>query len=180
MQPQPHSRLRGEGGYSTFLARLAAYGADYLALMMLWGFLLLFIDPEAEARRFSALNLILTTAYYTVCHGRWGATPGKMLVALRVISIDGKPVSYFQAFLRYTPYFTLGAILLFVPGVDNALMEGASAADQLSPELRVLLTISLCWHVASVMYMLQRPDRRTLHDILAYTVVIHDKKGSHA
>ena len=49
-------------------------------------------------------TMILNVAYFTYFHGSNGRTPGKMLMGLQVVSIDGKPVSFGIAFLRSVGY----------------------------------------------------------------------------
>lgn len=49
-------------------------------------------------------TMILNMAYFTYFHGSNGRTPGKMLMGLQVISIDGKPISFGIAFLRSVGY----------------------------------------------------------------------------
>jgi len=43
----------------------------------------------------------LTGLYYVFFHGRFGATPGKMALRLKVIRSDGSPLTYGRAFGRY-------------------------------------------------------------------------------
>lgn len=147
---------------------------DTIILVAVWLALvfMLRIDPESSVA--PALSAVFTSAYFIYCHGRWGATIGKRAMSLRVISIDGKPLTMLQSFVRYSPYVAAAAIELFVPELPQG--EAAKEVKQIPLELRMFITISLCWYAASIVYMLNRPDRRTLHDILAYTVVIEEPK----
>lgn len=172
----PHAR---PVEYSTFLARAAAHIVDRILIgTVIWavGVHILGLDPN---QKFSALfELALLSVFFVYCHGRWGATPGKMLMQLRVISIDGKPISYSQALLRYSPYIAMGCLLAVLPEVDfKALTESTSAETKaaLPLEWQIFLNLNICWYVVSVIYMLQRKDRRTLHDVIAYTVVVAEK-----
>lgn len=57
---------------------------------------------------FSWLNILSTViylAYFTVFLGMRGQTPGKMICGLRVVRLDGTPVSYGQAALRTLGYY---------------------------------------------------------------------------
>ncbi len=51
------------------------------------------------------LFLIITIVYFTYFHGATGRTPGKMLLGLEVLSVDGTPISFGIAFLRSVGYF---------------------------------------------------------------------------
>lgn len=174
MTPPPPSPSSPEKAitYSTFLLRLVAYMADSLILAALLVAALFLMGVDQKSETATAVNVVLTSVFFIYCHKRWGATPGKMAVALQVVSIDGKPLTYLQSFLRYSPYLVTGCIALYLPGIETAFDGDASAPPVLAMELRVFLSLSFCWYAASVAYMLNRPDRRTLHDILAYTVVI--------
>ena len=57
-------------------------------------------------------GLILVYAlYYTFCTGRWGQTPGKRLLRLRVVGPEGGRVSYGRACGRWLAYYVSGVPL---------------------------------------------------------------------
>ena len=51
-----------------------------------------------------AFSLFINIAYFTYFHGTTGRTPGKMLLGLQVVSVNGAPISYGVAFLRSIGY----------------------------------------------------------------------------
>lgn len=53
-------------------------------------------------------NTILTIVYYTYFHGSTGQTPGKMMCGLKVIRVNGEPLGYGKAFLRWVGYMVSG------------------------------------------------------------------------
>ena len=55
-------------------------------------------------------NTILTIAYYTYFHGSTGQTPGKMLCKLKVVRVNGEPLGYGKAFLRWVGYMLSGFV----------------------------------------------------------------------
>jgi uncharacterized RDD family membrane protein YckC len=57
------------------------------------------------------LSLIIGVAYYVFFIGWKGATPGKMLLKIKVVRPDGQPVGYGQSFLRYIGYMASSIIL---------------------------------------------------------------------
>lgn len=78
-------------------------------------------------------QLIFTTAYVAVSlvymvgfHGRWGATPGKRLLGLVVVTLDGAPVGYPGAFRRY------------MAGILSLMTFGLGYLMILSPQRRAL------------------------------------------
>ncbi|HBJ75195.1 MAG TPA: hypothetical protein DDY86_06755 [Syntrophaceae bacterium] len=49
-------------------------------------------------------SLLINLGYFTYFHGSTGRTPGKMLLGLQVVSIEGAPISFGTAFLRSVGY----------------------------------------------------------------------------
>lgn len=58
------------------------------------------------------LSLAVPAAYSTWFVGRFGATPGKMALGLKVVRADGTSLSYGRAFARYVSEILSGLILL--------------------------------------------------------------------
>jgi uncharacterized RDD family membrane protein YckC len=61
----------------------------------------------------SLLSIITGVAYYVFFIGWKGATPGKMILKIKVVRPDGQPVGYGRAFLRYIGYIVSGITLGF-------------------------------------------------------------------
>ena len=55
--------------------------------------------------------LLFPWIYYVVLTALYGATPGKMLLGIRVVKSDGRPVDWFTAFMREV----VGKILSSLP-----------------------------------------------------------------
>ena len=76
-----------------------------------------FAKPDAAAQALGGsmivmlLSLIIGVAYYVIFIGWKGATPGKMLLKIKVVRPDGQPVGYGQSFLRYIGYMASSIIL---------------------------------------------------------------------
>jgi len=60
----------------------------------------------------NALNISFDIFYKTFFVGKFGATPGKMALGLKVVTPDGGKVSYMRAFARYFGELLSGLILL--------------------------------------------------------------------
>ena len=56
--------------------------------------------------------IFLNIIYFTYFHGLTGRTPGKMIMNLQVISLEGKPISFGTAFLRTVGYFISNILYL--------------------------------------------------------------------
>jgi uncharacterized RDD family membrane protein YckC len=55
-------------------------------------------------------------AYFTYFHGATGRTPGKMLLGLQVVSVNGAPISFGIAFLRAVGYLVSNLLFIFPLG----------------------------------------------------------------
>ncbi len=91
--------------------------------------------PEFDGRYaaivaiFSVLSVVIAVVYESYFIGRFAATPGKMVLGLRVVRGDGSPVSYKRAIGRYFAiwlnYFTLliGFVMAAFDGQKRALHD---------------------------------------------------------
>jgi uncharacterized RDD family membrane protein YckC len=109
--------------YAGFWVRLAAKIIDWLVLGMLG--LLLYLVPMAiwevtDENRFllmiaqMAANFAqfgIGLAYTTFFLGRYGATPGKAVLGLRVVTANFERVTYLRAFARYWAEILSGLVL---------------------------------------------------------------------
>ncbi len=59
------------------------------------------------------LGIILVLTYFTIFHGAWGQTIGKMIFGLRVVKADGQPLSFSRALTRTFAY-VLSALPFFL------------------------------------------------------------------
>ena len=69
------------------------------------------------------LGLALMLAYFSFFHATWGQTIGKMIFGLRVVRIDGQPLSFPRALARALGYI-LSAIPFFLGFLWVALTPG--------------------------------------------------------
>jgi len=52
-----------------------------------------------------AIILGVIFCYTVISEGRWGQTPGKYILGLKVVKVDGMPIGYKEALLRNVPKF---------------------------------------------------------------------------
>lgn len=65
--------------------------------LMFWG-----IGPLAEAIGFvTGLNVVFGAFYFVFCHGQWGQTIGKMVFKIKVVTVEGLPLSMKTSVIRY-------------------------------------------------------------------------------
>jgi uncharacterized RDD family membrane protein YckC len=117
---------------------------------------------------------------------RFGGTPGKRLLNLRICRTDGSAIGYREAILRESVQTVLGGVSMI--GMLMAFLS-VSDADYLSYEVmqrpEFLLehvpvwygfmdNCSVAWTYSEFIVMLTNKRRRSLHDLIAGTVVIHE------
>jgi uncharacterized RDD family membrane protein YckC len=116
---------------------------------------------------------------------RLGGTPGKLMMGVRIRKLDGEPVGYREALLRYCPELFLGlltSVALFRPlfQMNNAQYHTLSFIER----FRHLAELAPWWYQPSHMaervwfwgeliVLLTNRKRRALHDFIAGTVVVY-------
>jgi uncharacterized RDD family membrane protein YckC len=172
--------------YAGFGPRLAANLLDFVIMIPLialsfWG--------SSHFRLFEIyyfLPGILFGLFYSVyLVRRYGGTPGKLLVGIRIRKLDGEPVGYREALLRYLPDTLLGILIsvgmiLSVLHMSDAeyhslsFMERSKRMVELAPSWQAPLQwIQTAWVWGELLVLLTNRKRRAIHDFIAGTVVIH-------
>jgi uncharacterized RDD family membrane protein YckC len=112
--------------FAGFWRRLVAYAIDGVIINIIFAVLLMIVLFALLAGAMSGVSgvrlsdmmeslsflglvvfsfyIVLLISYFTYFHGINGRTPGKMLLGLQVLSVDGNPVSFGIAFLRSVGY----------------------------------------------------------------------------
>ena len=115
---------------------------------------------------------------------RFGGTPGKLLMAIRITSLDGSPVTLRQAFIREAPALamstlaTLGQCLALFQVTDaefyaRSWLDRQRYIAQFDPGwLFWVIVVMQLWTWSELIVMLTNRARRALHDFIAGTVVI--------
>lgn len=58
-----------------------------------------------------SLNIVVIFIYFVICEGFFGFTPGKRIMGLKVLRVDGRKASYKEAMLRTIPKLFIIAIV---------------------------------------------------------------------
>lgn len=154
------------------LAALTWWGSTHFRLFNVFYFL-----PEVLFGFFYSVYLVQ----------RFGGTPGKRLMKLRIVKLSGEAVSYREALLRYLPEGLMGigssvAGVLAVLSLSDAqyfastsFLEQSSVIQAAMPGWNGSLTVVLnIWIWSEFLVMLTNEKRRAIHDFIAGTVVIKD------
>jgi uncharacterized RDD family membrane protein YckC len=176
--------------YGGFWRRFGAMWVDGLCLLPLSIF---YLWAETHFRLFFAWYLVpgaLIGILYEVCLvRRYGGTPGKLALNLQIRRLDGSPVGYREAFLRYAPLLVLN----FLAGLGLALsalqmndaeyfslgfQQRAARLNALAPAWYHPLTyLQGIWFWGEFIVLLTNRQRRAIHDFIAGTVVIVQRQA---
>lgn len=108
-----------------------------------------------------------------------GATPGKLLLRLRVVGVDGRPLGWRRAWNRQALFAAVlllsvleegAAMVRLGPGADIQKVVEDAAGNMSGWGWTAQLAASLVW--ASALLVMVRPDRRGLHDLWGSSIVV--------
>ena len=167
------------GFYAGFWRRLGAYLVDLLVLALIGSIL----DTLLELVDFPDIFAIL--AYAALLYGyhihliyKYGATPGKMALNLQVANLHGKGLTRKQAWLRISPYIVLNTALPLLTMLGMALLASPeSGSGEIIGSVALMIgygVILLLWYLVSISVLVRNPYKRTLHDLIAGTVVVYN------
>ncbi len=171
--------------YAGFGPRLASLLLDSIILGPVI-FAILYFNSSGLYMYYYTLvpNLIINLWYYVYLPKRYGATPGKLIMGMQIIRLDGEKIGWREAFLRHLVMFILaisGAALTIygMSKTDEATFESLSWLQQsqhlmsFSPILLVIYTwLSNGWFWSELIVLLTNPRKRALHDYIAGTVIV--------
>jgi uncharacterized RDD family membrane protein YckC len=174
--------------YAGFWPRLGSMLLDFLILapyvaLSYWG--------RAEFRLFNLYFFIpgiLFSLFFSVyLVARFGGTPGKLIVGIRIRKLNGEPVDYREAFLRTCVDLFFGVVLsvALIPPLfhmtDAEYFSLSSAARvrhliELAPWwYRQMQWAGQIWVWGELIVLLTNRKRRAIHDFIAGTVVVYAK-----
>jgi uncharacterized RDD family membrane protein YckC len=124
-----------KGQYAGFISRLMAYMIDLgiiVIVLLVAGLMIeivtaifpsILLDSNSFFQLALAFVAVLATAafYYIFFWTLMGKTPGKMLMGLRIVSLDGSRPTFWQSVRRFIGYFL--SALLFYAGYWWVLLD---------------------------------------------------------
>jgi uncharacterized RDD family membrane protein YckC len=174
--------------YAGFWPRFAALWLDLLflspvILLLWWGaehfrlFPLYYLVPGMALELYYSVYLVR----------RFGGTPGKRVMRVHIRKVDGSPVTYREAVLRYLPDWLLARLsgvvmILAVLHLTDAeylavpfqkRLDLVTAAEP--PWSGAVTAATHLWTWGEFIVMMTNRNRRALHDFLAGTVVVRDE-----
>lgn len=187
--PSPVTTKDAQMKYSGFWKRTASIFIDMMVLLPFF-FLQNWLDSLSKtvALILAVLFPVLFCAYDVCFVAMRGQTPGKMAVGIKIVKVNGGPVSWKEAFLRHSIniiFATAGVIAICIaitkiPASEYAGLSWESRTHrlyELRPSgFRWMDVLSNIWIWSEVIVLLFNKKKRALHDFIAGTVVIRAKK----
>jgi uncharacterized RDD family membrane protein YckC len=178
--------LNGKSVYVGFWKRTIAALIDCLAILVIFHFLLPAQDSDRSgAIIFAALSSVTFAVYSIYFNKRFGGTPGKLAVGIRITMTDGERLRWSQVWRRSSVDIVL-AVLFLVANVWAFVNTNAEQYAVLtkSERLHFLQThrpswfgsVSVfqeVWIWSELIALLFNKRKRAIHDFIAGTVVIH-------
>jgi len=174
--------------YAGFWPRLGALLLDLLIWLPLIG-LTLWIWKQQQHRLlmlyFFVFIMLFGLFYSVYLVQRFGGTPGKLVMGVRIRKLNGEPVGYREAFLRYFPEFLFGllmnvAMIYALLHISDSAYQTLSLSERsvrlamLAPSwYRPVNIVDHVWVWGELVVLLTNRKRRALHDFIAGTVVVH-------
>jgi uncharacterized RDD family membrane protein YckC len=171
--------------YAGFWRRLGAYFIDVIVLLPLFGINYYFGEQYRLFNLYWFLPGLIISLWFSVyLVYKYGGTPGKLLLNIRIAMIDGAPITVKAAILRYSVLFILTTIssLAILSGYLNmsdelyfslSYMDRAKKLVELAPSWYGYTTVLInIWVWGEFITMLFNKERRAVHDFIAGTVVL--------
>ena len=171
--------------YIGFWRRLAAHLID-LAILTPYA---LFSTSFAYASKQGFLvsqvvGFIIAVLFEIYLVKRFAGSPGKLIMKMRIARVDGSPVGYKEASIRYSVLFVISVIssvglvisVLNMPAAEYAALTSKTRAKhlrELAPAWYQPVQIAgSAWVWSEFAVLLTNKKRRAIHDFMAGTVVI--------
>jgi len=172
--------------YAGFWRRFGAFWLDVVVFMPVGIFAIWFWGQTQAAQTIWLLpGAAIGVWFHVYLVKRYGGTPGKLMLGLRILKVDGSPVGYKEAMLRYSPLFALAllasvAFALASWNLSEAEYLGlgwkerqARLTEMTPPWYRPVFALEQIWIWSEFLVMMTNKKRRAIHDFLAGTVVVN-------
>ena len=132
-------------------------------------------------------NIVISLLYSVVLVARFGGTPGKLILGMQIVRLDGAPIGLSRAFVRNFPELlltvaTVAALCIPLLNMSDEtyvqiapnLVERRRLLEALAPPwYQPMQIVGAIWVYGELLVILTNKKRRALHDFLAGTVVVY-------
>lgn len=175
-----------EPQYAGFWRRVAAHLIDSVALgLALLAIILITLGNNSLYLLTLVLPGVLSIIYQLYLTTKYGATLGKMAMGIQIVRLDGSPIGFAQANLRYSPYLILGLIGVLgnieafnnipVPSIffEQSWTIRSQMLQQHQPAWALLSSVlAMLFVLADMIALLISKKKLSVHDNIAGTMVI--------
>lgn len=180
---------------NTFESPYGSFGSRLGALLLDWLFLSPVIIIVAIVNSWNLSNYYYTSifsqtivlSYFIYLPVRYGATPGKRLLKMTILKIDGSAIGYKASALKIFPQFLLGAVFFvmqchLISLANEATFNELSWTEQskylnsLFPyQLVITMLLGNGFNFTNLIVFLLNERKRSISDLVAGTVVVYDQ-----
>ncbi|NVO02315.1 MAG: RDD family protein [Bacteroidetes bacterium] len=174
--------------YAGFWIRFASLLLDF-AIVSPFVTIIILLNALSKNIFFYTLipNLLIGLIYNVYFVQKWGGTPGKLIVGIKILKTNGEDIKWREAILRYFVLFSLlifGSIVMAinVSNIDNNYYESLNWINkqrymgEISPTLnKINLWLTNIWTYSELIVLLMNSRKRALHDFIAGTVIVKKK-----
>jgi uncharacterized RDD family membrane protein YckC len=177
-----------ESIYAGFWTRLGSLLLDFIFVLP-FTFLVLYLNGLGKNIYFYTIIPILSFSlwYHIYLPKKYGGTPGKLVVGIRIIKLDGQSIGWKEAILRHIVSFALTilssvSMIIGLLEADEEIFTRLSWLQQsqylmsLSPILfKFNAWTSNIWFYSELVVLLTNKRKRAIHDFIAGTVIVRTK-----
>jgi uncharacterized RDD family membrane protein YckC len=171
--------------YAGFWRRFGAFWIDFVVLLPLMAMSYFFMNRYRLFQLYWFLPGTLFGLWFSVyLVKRYGGTPGKLLLKMRIAMLDGSPITFKAAALRHSVLFTLSiatsvAMAMACLQITDTqylplgYLDKSMALVKVAPAwYKTIEMLMQVWIWSEFISMLFNKKRRAIHDFIASTVVI--------
>ncbi|WP_291127505.1 RDD family protein [Flavobacterium sp. UBA7682] len=134
-----------------------------------------------------AITQLVIMAYGIYLPVRYGATPGKRVMGLTILQLDGSAISYRESFLKHLPMLIISLLAFVVQGwaislADEAAFDRLNWVEQSNYlqsfypfPMWMQMAVIYGYYFATLLLVLMNPRHRSVSDYLAGTVVVYSR-----
>ncbi len=185
MQPPVNASTIKYFLYAGFGPRLGSLLLDLLFVLPIAGLNIWLNSLGFKVQIFGILfNIAFFTFYHVYLVAKFGGTPGKLVVGIKVVKLNFEPVGIKEAALRFSIEFALhvfsaAAMIYAVSKADESVymnlswLKRAKYLQSFYPTMAMLhLILSNIWVWGELIVLLTNEKKRAIHDFIAGTVIV--------
>jgi uncharacterized RDD family membrane protein YckC len=174
-----------ENIYAGFWIRLGAMLIDFFINIPVVLLVMYLNSLGKEYNYYTILfNLVFSLFYFVYLPERYGGTPGKLGLGLKIIREDGQPIKWKEAFLRYSVllafFISNGLVMTYcLSQADDATfismgwLKRTTYLTSFFPEyFKLYQWCFYIWYLIGIIVLVSDKKKRAVHDFMAGTVVV--------